>query len=202
MPSTLVHVAVGAVVAAALLGSAYSRRAVLVVLAAAALPDLDSFTAVLLPGTHRALLHTLLLPAAVGAVVAWDARREDSWLRSRRGVRIAWVAVAALFVGGVGPDLVTNGVNALYPIHDRFYTLNGHLWLSNARGLVQTFVTADAGGGTTETTFYYTGVDVARGADPANAERIFPVVDSGTQALVCALGALCLWGRDRDARDS
>jgi len=41
MPPTLVAVAVGALLAVALLGPAFDRRSVAVVVAAAAVPDLD-----------------------------------------------------------------------------------------------------------------------------------------------------------------
>jgi hypothetical protein len=204
MPSTVVHLAVGAVVASALLGEAFDRRSVAVVLAATALPDLDTFVGLYLQGTHRALLHTLLLPAVGGVVLAYDTRRGTaSWLRGRwgaRGVGVAWVALAALVLGGIGPDLMTNGVNAFYPLYDRFLTVDGELLLSNQRGLVQTFVDLSATPErTTANTHYWTGVDPTRGADPAAVERIFPVVRSGFQLLVVLLGAFTLGARFREA---
>ncbi|MEF8856744.1 MAG: metal-dependent hydrolase, partial [Haloplanus sp.] len=126
MPSTVVHLAIGAVVAAALLGDEFDGRAVAVVLAATALPDVDTFVGLVLQGAHRALLHTLVLPAVAGAILAYDTRlRAISGLHARwgaRGVRIAWVALAALLLGGILPDLMTNGVNAFYPLYDRFLT--------------------------------------------------------------------------------
>ena len=45
MPSTLVHLAFGGMIAAALLGDVFDRRALLVVLVVTAAPDLDSFIA-------------------------------------------------------------------------------------------------------------------------------------------------------------
>jgi hypothetical protein len=201
MPSTVVHLAIGGVVAAALLGSEFDRRSVAVVLAATAVPDLDTFAGLVLQGAHRALLHTLLLPALAGAVLAYDTRvRPASWLRDRwggRGVRVSWVAVAALSFGGVFPDLMTNGVNAFYPLYDRFLTVNGELLLSNQRGVVQTFVdlSPDPEPRTTENTHYWTGVDPSPGDEPENVERIFPVVRSGLQLLVVLLGAFTLGAR-------
>jgi hypothetical protein len=200
MPSTVVHLAVGAVVAAALLGDEFDRRSVAVVLAATAVPDIDTFAGLYLQGAHRALLHTLMLPVAAGALLTYDTRiRPISRLYGRwgaRGVRVAWVAVAALLVGGILPDLMTNGVNAFYPFYDRFLTVDGELLLSNQRGVVQTFVDLSAEPErTTENTHYWTGVDPTRGKDPKNVERIFPVVRSGFQLLVIVLGAFTLGAR-------
>jgi hypothetical protein len=187
MPSTLVHLALGALIAAALLEDAFGPRALAVVLAAVAVPDLDTFVGIALPGTHRAALHTILVPLLAAAAIVYDLRRENSWLRARGGrtVRIAWVAVLAYVVAGIGPDLFFNGVNILYPLHDRFYELNGRVLVSNQRGLVQTFwEAAESTGGTTENTHYRTGADVSRGEDPANAERVFPIATSGLQMLL------------------
>ncbi|AZH26484.1 metal-dependent hydrolase [Haloplanus aerogenes] len=200
MPSTVVHLAVGAVVAAALLGDEFDRRSVAVVLAATAIPDIDTFAGLYLQGAHRALLHTLVLPAVAGAVLTYDTRvRTASRLHARwgpRGVRVAWVALAALLLGGILPDLMTNGVNAFYPLYDRFLTVDGELLLSNQRGVVQTFVDLSADPErTTQNTHYWTGVDPSPGAEPENVERIFPVVRSGFQLLVVVLGAFTLGAR-------
>ncbi|MFD1633655.1 metal-dependent hydrolase [Haloplanus ruber] len=205
MPSTVVHLAIGGLIAAALLGDEFDRRAVAVVLAATAVPDLDTFAGLVLQGAHRALLHTLVLPAVGGVVLAYDTRRGPaSRLRRRwgsRGVRVAWVALAALLVGGILPDLMTNGVNAFYPLYDRFFTVNGELLLSNQRGVVQTFVDLSADPErTTGNTHYWTGVDPSPGAEPANVERIFPVVRSGFQLLVILLGSFTLGARFVDER--
>ncbi|WP_299335500.1 metal-dependent hydrolase [Haloplanus sp.] len=212
MPSTVVHLAIGGVVAAALLGDEFDRRSVVVVLAATALPDLDTFAGLYLQGAHRALLHTLLLPFVAGALLAYDTRvRNVSWLRDRlggRGVHVSWVAVAALLFGGVLPDLMTNGVNVFYPVYDRFLTVDGELLLSNQRGVVQTFVdlspppesSPDPEPSTTENTHYWTGVDPSRGDEPETVERIFPVVRSGFETLIVLLGAFTLGTRFREKR--
>jgi len=200
MPSTVVHLAVGAVVAAALLGDEFDRRSVAVVLAATAVPDIDTFAGLYMQGAHRALLHTLVLPAVAGAVLTYDTRvRAASRLHARwgpRGIRVAWVALAALLLGGILPDLMTNGVNAFYPLYDRFLTVDGELLLSNQRGVVQTFVDLSADPErTTQNTHYWTGVDPSAGAEPENVERVFPVVRSGFQLLVVVLGAFTLGAR-------
>lgn len=192
------HVAVAGLVGTALLGHAVDRRSAAVVLAAGAVPDLDTFVGLYVVGAHRALFHTLLLPALLAAVLAYETRRRPtSALRERygdRGVRVAWVAVVALVVGGVLPDLMTNGVNALYPLHDRFYTFDGKILLSNRRGLVQTFVdlSADEPVRNTSNFGYYTGVDPVPSSSGAetgrSVERVFPVVRSGTQLLLVVAG--------------
>ena len=191
VPSTVVHLALGALLAAALLGEEFDARSLLVVMAVVAFPDLDTFVGMAVPGTHRAIFHTLLVPVAAAAVVAWDTRsRERSWLRARgdRWPTVAWVALAAYVLAGIGPDLFFNGVNVLYPITDQFVKLDGELFLSSHDGLVQTMWSFGEEGssavGTTETVHYRTGVDVARGPDPADAERIFPIAMNGLQALL------------------
>lgn len=205
MPSTLVHVAFGGFIAAGLLGAYFDRRSVLIVLAAAALPDVDSFLAIWLVGTHRALLHNLVLPGLVAVALFVDARHPVSGIRDRfgdRSVRIAWVSIVAFVFAGVAPDLVTNGVNPLYPFLDRYVTIDGKFVLSSTRGVVQTFVElhpeGSTVGGTTEDTFYYTGVDTNPGPDEQEAERVFPLVSSGMQALVVVLSGFVLATRFRD----
>lgn len=209
MPSSVVHVAFGALVATALLRE-FDAKLLAAVCAFAALPDVDTFLGVWIAGGHRAILHTALLPAVLGALVYWDSRRADSWLRARfgpNGPHVAGVGVVALLFGGVLPDLMTNGVNLLYPVHDRFYTFAGSIELSSTEGVVQTFVdfSDDPGGGgtvggTTENTHYYTGVDLERGSDPENAERVFPVVSSGLQLVVVLTAAAGVAGRFREAK--
>ncbi|KPN30541.1 hypothetical protein SY89_01276 [Halolamina pelagica] len=86
MPSTLVHVAVGGLVGAALLGDRFTPKAIAVVLVAAAIPDLDSFLAPVIGGAHRSALHTLLLPVLLGTVLYVDSRVLDrSRIRERWG---------------------------------------------------------------------------------------------------------------------
>lgn len=210
MPSTLVHVAVGGLVGAALLTDEFDARAIALVLAMAAVPDLDTFLGPFVVGAHRSLLHTLLLPTLLAVLVAYDTRggRVGAWLLSHhrafrpgrlrerfgtRGVRLAWVGIGSLLIGGIFPDLMTNGVNALYPLHDAFYTVNGELLLSNQRGVVQTFVelSPQSEAPSTGERTYVTGVDPSTGEEPENVERIFPVVTAGWQLLV-VLTCVCL----------
>jgi len=196
MPSTLVHLAVGGLVAAGLLGAAFDKRALTLCLAAAAVPDLDTFLGLWVQGGHRAMLHTLLLPVALG-VGLYLAGRERTL--SETQMAVGWAALGALVFGGIGPDLFTNGVNAFWPVHDEFVRLSGEALLSNQRGFVQTFVELQPGGstsvGTTETVHYRTGVDAAAGPDPKNVERIFPLVMSGTQLLLVLTSAVVVGGR-------
>ncbi|MFB6164328.1 MAG: metal-dependent hydrolase [Haloarculaceae archaeon] len=204
MPSELVHLAFAGFLAVGLLGPAFSRRSVAIVLAAAAIPDLDAVLALWVEGVHRALLHSLVAVAVLAALAAVDLRRERSLLHRAfgdEGARVVAVAVASVALAGIAPDLLTNGVNVFYPVVDRFYALDGHLLLSSTRGIVQTFVEFHGGDtvvGTTQTAFYYTGVDPTRGADPRAVERVFPVVNSGLQLLVVVTSTLVLWGRFRD----
>lgn len=208
MPSTLVHVAIGGIVAAALLGDAFGGRTLAVVLAFAALPDIDTFLGLVFAGAHRTLLHSLVVPALLGAGVVFDRRRSRPALDAffdGEGSRVAGVAVLALLFGGIAPDLVTNGVNWIFPITDQFVALDGHLLLSNQRGVVQTFVQSGVNGngtvvGTTETLHYSTGVDPSPGPEPATVERVFPVVTSGTQLLLVVLSATLVGARLREAK--
>jgi hypothetical protein len=207
MPSTVVHAALAGLIAAALLRDYFDWRALLVVVGAVVFIDLDVFVGWWFVGTHRAAFHTLLFPGLLAGALLWDTRfRDRSTIRERfdsYGVTVGWVAVAAIVFAGIGPDLFFNGVNVLYPVHDQFYKLNGEVLLSDQRGFVQTFVDlsppetggeSDAGeiavGSTEEINdTYHTGVD----PEPSNpggeteqkdVERVFPLVQSGQQALV------------------
>jgi hypothetical protein len=208
MPSTLVHVALGGLLGCALLGAAFSPRAIAVVLVAVAAVDLDTFLGWVIVGAHRSVLHSFLFPVALAAVVVWDVRvREASWLVARYGAtapRVAGVAVTAIAFAGIGPDLVTNGVNVLWPVHDQFHELTGRTYLSDRKGFVQTFVEfggadgADGGGlGSTAERQYVTGADnnPDRSGEPERTERIFPLASSGTQLLLVATGAVAVGQR-------
>lgn len=210
MPSTVVHCALAGLLAASLLGPAFSRRSVAAVLGATVVPDLDVFGGFFLPGTHRALLHTFLIPVALAALVYYDTRlRGRSRLGERwgaAGVRAAWVCLVAYAVAGIGLDLFVGGANPLYPVHDQFYRLNGGIEYSTQRGWVQTFVEVgdgglDAGGvGTTDEVHVSSGVDPTRGAEPERVDRVFPIVRSGWQLLLLVTSLIALAGRALDAR--
>jgi membrane-bound metal-dependent hydrolase YbcI (DUF457 family) len=213
MPSTLVHVALAGLIAAALLPDDYfDSRAVLVILGIAVIPDLDVFFDFLIDGAHRSLGHNLVFPAIAGGLLAVDLRRgENSTIRRRFGERggpVLGVGLVGLVVGGIALDYVVNGVNLFWPIHDQFYTANGKAVVSNQRGFVQTFVDlspeppSDGSGGggnkgsknvrTTDNTHYSTGVDPSDGKESKNVERIFPLVRSGWQLLVVATSAVVI----------
>ncbi len=204
------HVALAGLVACTLLAEEFDARALAVVGGATVFIDLDVFVGWVVIGAHRAAFHTLLLPAAVGAAVYYDTRvRERSALRERwgsYGVRVSWVTVAAVTLGGIVPDATFNGVNLLYPVHDQFYAFDGELFYSTDRGIVQTFVDIEesARGSTSETQFYTgvdpepnsTGADVGGGDEPA-PERIFPVVGNGDQLAVVLASVVAVAGRLR-----
>lgn len=210
MPSTLVHVAIGGIVAVALLRDEFGWWSLGVVLVFAAVPDLDAFVGLILPGAHRSLFHSVLFPLVLGGMLIVDARRQPSILRERFGAHsphVAGVGIVALVLGGIGPDLVTNGVNIFYPIHDNFFKVSGELLISDQRGLVQTFVDfsqRDGGGavvGSTETVHYSTGVDPSPGAEPETVERMFPLLSSGLELLIVGLSVTLIGGRFLQRRD-
>jgi len=216
MAPTLVSAAVGALLAAALLGRAFDRRAVAVVVAAAVAPDLDAVASLVVPGATNALFHALWIPLAAGLLLRWDtAHRGRSWLRERAGevagdraVRVAWVALASFVVAGIGPDLFWRaGVNLLYPVHDAYYLVSGRLVFSTQEGIVQTFVTLGREGpgvlpierlGTSATYTVQTWVnpDGRPGFSP-DAERELSLVRTGWQLVVVASAVATLAVRFR-----
>jgi hypothetical protein len=212
MAPTLVSAALGALLAAALLGAAFDRRSVAVVVAAAILPDLDAVASLAVSGATNALLHAVWLPLAAGAALYWDTRIADaSRLRERagwRGIRIAWVALAAFLVAGVGPDLFgSEGVNLLYPLGDAYYLVDGGLLYSTRDGVVQTFLAFGAEGpgvlplkspGTTESYAIPTFINPdGRPGLSLGAERELDLVRTGWQLVVVASAVALLAVRFR-----
>lgn len=193
MPSSVVHLAFAGVVAAALLGTTFDRRALAVVLVAVAIPDLDSFILFSDAG-HRTVLHNLWVAVVPATALFVDLRvREESFVRGRwgaRGVRIAWVAVVCYLIAHLALDAADGYVNLLWPLHDQFYTLDGSIELSNERGIVNTF--SDGGvplldaRGTSSEQQITTGVDPGDG----NTERVFPVIRAGWQLVVLVGGTI------------
>jgi hypothetical protein len=193
MPPTLVAVAVGVLLAVALLGAAFDRRSLAVVAVAAALPDLDALVGLAVPWATNALLHTAFVPLGAAALVYWDAElrpASSSWLRSRYGwygVRVAWVAVAAYAVAGIGLDLCNvESAAVLFPLSDRYYAVVGKLVLSTQDGVVQTYVAFGNGWlevaspGTVHTH------DVATWLDAGDGDRRLRLVDAGWQLALVA----------------
>jgi len=215
MAPVLVTAALGALLAAALLGPAFDRRSLAVVVAAALLPGLDAVASLVVPGATNALLHNVWLPLIAVALVAWDVRvRDRSRLRDRygpRGVRVAWVAVASLAVAGIAPDLFGRaGANLLYPVDDAYYVVRGRLLFSTQEGVVQTFAALDAAGpgilplespGTTASYAVPTwwNPDGRPGLALADGRRL-TLVRSGWQAVVVAGAVLVIALRTRGVR--
>lgn len=210
MAPTLVNAAVGVLLGLALLGAAFDRRSIVVVAIAAASPDLDAVAGLVVDGATNALFHTLLVPAVAFVALSWDANyRDRSRLRDRYGwygVRVAWVALAAYAVAGIGLDLFTTGVNLLYPLHDRFYVVSGRLLLSTQEGFVQTI--ADGGTplwlsspGTTETHRVETWLNPSSGTGfETGDERRLHLIDAGWQLPVVAAAVIAAAVRLREVR--
>lgn len=207
MPSTLVHIAVAGLIGAALLGDAFDKRALLVLAVVAAIPDLDSFIALVSTAGHRTSLHNLTIPVLAGVFWWVDVRvRETSLLRSRWGawgVRVAWVAICCYALGHVLLDLTDGVANLFWPLHDQFYTLRGEMELSNQHGLIQTFRDSEDGFllldtvGTSTETKVTTGVDPGRTPDGQIAERTVPLFGSGLEVLVTLTGVVITAARFR-----
>lgn len=210
MVPTLVAAAVAALLAAALLGPAFDRRSLALVVLAAVAPDLDALLSLAIYGATNAALHTLWIPGLAGAALYWDTTRRDvSWLRRRwgwRGVRVAWVAIAAYLVAGIGLDLCSaQGANLLYPVHDRFYAVTGRLVYSTEDGLVQTYVSIGGDGllsvgspGTTATHHVESWANPTQGTGwTSGVERRVQLLESGWQAIVVLAAAAVLLIRGR-----
>lgn len=210
MPSTVVHVGFAALLVAGLLRSHYGVRALAVVLVVLLIPELDTAAGWYIDGAHRSLLHNLLIPIAAAALLYWDTRRrETSWIESRWGafgVRVAWVALFAHVFAHVLLDMAhLDGINPLYPLYDRFVTLEGEAYVSTTEGFVQTFVevgadpetgerVVDAGqGGTAADTHVSSPVDPAPPDDPdAPVDRRAPIAVQGWQLFLVVAGAFTL----------
>jgi inner membrane protein len=208
MAGTVVHLAFSGMIAAAFLGAAYDHRSLLVVLGVTALPDLDSFIALVSVAGHRTVLHTFLIPIVAGLFLRVDTSiRDQSLVRSRWGawgVRVAWVSILVYAVSAIGLDMVRAGVNAFWPVHDQFYVLDGKIELSDQQGVIQTFV--EFGGedgsvpspesvGSSQEINYSTGVDPDPSGEVADPERIFPVVRAGWEMILLVVGTVATVAR-------
>ena len=222
MPSTVVHGAFALLLAAALLKGSYDRRALAVVLVVMAIPEADTLLGLVMPGAHRTVGHNFVLPAAAGLLLYYDTRiRDASLLREwvdDWGVRVAWVALFAHFFAHVFLDWAhLEGVNALWPLHDEFFRLEGELYVSSREGLVQTFVdiqldeetgqrTVDAGStGTTETVHVNNPVEPDGRRDPGSTEpvdRRFPLAEAGWQLYLVVAGVFVVAARALQGDDA
>lgn len=215
MPSTVVHAGFALLLAAGLLKGAYDRKALAVVLLIVVLPEIDTLLGPVMPGAHRTVGHNFVLPAAAAVLVYYDTRlRDTSILRDRfadRGVRIAWVALFVHFFAHVFLDWAhLDGVNALWPLHDRFFRLEGELLWSSSEWFVQTFVdiefdpdtgerTVDSGaGGTTGTVHVSNPIQPGSPdelADEAVVDRRFPVANRGWRLYLVLVGVFTVVAR-------
>lgn len=213
MPSTVVHAGFALLLAAGLLADAYDRKALAVVLVILVLPELDTAAGIWMDGAHRALLHNLTIPIAAGALLYYDTcLRESSWLRERYndwGVRVAWVALFVHVFAHVLLDYAhLEGINVFYPLYDRFFRLEGELYLSTAEGIVQTFVDieldpetgdrqVDAGAvGTTADTHVANPVEPSADPEPEEPiDRRFPIAFHGWQLYLLLIGLFTVAAR-------
>ncbi|ELZ47750.1 hypothetical protein C465_11191 [Halorubrum distributum JCM 9100] len=212
MAPPLVSAAVGALLAAALLGDAFDRRSVAVVVAAALLPGLDAAASLVVPGATNTLFHAVWAPLFAGGLLYWDTtHRAESALRARggrRAVRVAWVALASLVVAGIGSALFAGeGAVLLYPFEEARYAVRGRLAYSTQEGIVQTFVALGADGpgllplesvdaATAEPVSSWINPDGRPGIDPG-VDRRFDFVENGWQLVVVAAAAATLAVRFR-----
>lgn len=208
MPSSVVQVGFAFLMGVGLLGTHYDRRALVVLAGVILFPDADTLAGLVIDGAHRALLHNLLLPVLVGALLYWDTTREGSWLRELAGdygVRVAWVGLFVHVFAHVALDWShLEGVNLFYPAVDRFFELGGEASLSTADGFVQTFVevapdpetgttTVDAGqGGTTEDTHVANPAQPSDDPDPGPTDRRAPIAVQGWQLYLLVTGLVTL----------
>lgn len=217
MPSTVVHVALAGLLGIALLGDKFDTKAILIVMAATAIIDLDTFIGIYVPGTHRAALHNIWVVVIPGAILLWDVKlRNDSYVLDRWGAygyRVAWVSLVCVLFAHILLDAFFNGVNLFWPVYDRFFDLSGKLIVTDQRGIVQTFVELETNGngvevgdstarGTTEDTHYITGVDPTRDEPPADVEREFPIAGTGERFVLTVAGYLAVGYRIYEDRRS
>lgn len=189
MPPTLITIAFGLLIGVALLGAAFDRRSLAIVALAAALPDVDALLSLVIPGATNALLHSILIPAGAAALIYYDtAVRDDSWLRSRwgwYGVRVAWVAVAAYAVAGIGLDLFSSEAVALaYPISGRYVAIEGRFVLSTQSGITQTYIEFADGWFVVDSPGTTATHHVGSWFNPVGDEQRLRFVETGWQAVV------------------
>jgi hypothetical protein len=105
---------------------------------------------------------------------------------------VAWVAIAAYAVAGIGLDLLNvESAAVLYPISNRYYAIVGHLVVSSQEGIVQSYVGFGNGWfevatrGTTATHHVVSWINPTPGTgNPADAVRRVRFVDSSWQLVL------------------
>lgn len=191
MAPTLVNIAFGVLIGAALLGAAFDRRSLAIVVGAAALPDLDSVFGLLLEGGANSVLHAIWIPILLGGALYYDTEiRSTSRLRTAYGwwgVRVGWVALTVYVVAGIGADFFgSGGVNLFYPVYDQFMTVEGRFIVRflhepgapySLTGMSQALPGIETHGSTGE---YAVDTWIA----PTGDERRLRIVDAGWQVIV------------------
>lgn len=197
MPPVTVHIALGGLIGAVLLAEHFDTRAILAVMVTAGTPDLDVFVGFVMPGAHRAALHTLFFPLALSAVLVWDLYlRETSYVRgqwSAYGVRVAWVSILAMTVGHIMLDAFGSGINAFWPLYDQFYMITGDLVIWYDNGFTVDFLRVIELGTTTNTHFG-TGFDTVNAA----GQRRFPIAMTGEQLVLLVASGMVISRRILD----
>jgi len=211
MPSSVVHAALAVALAVGLLGRFYDRRALAVVLVVVVVPEVDTALGLVIAGAHRTVLHTMVLSAVAAPLLYWETTRERSVIRGRwgaRGVRIAWVGLLVHTFAHVALDWThLEGINLLWPVLDRFFALEGEVYLSASEGFVQTFVDVgrdpetgrsviDAGqGGTRAETHVSNPAQPDPEPDPGPVDRRFPIAVRGWQLHLLLTGVFVVAAR-------
>jgi len=213
MPSSVVHAALAAALAVGLLGRFCDRRAIAVVLVVVVIPEVDTALGLVIAGAHRTVLHTMVLSAVAAPLLYLETTRERSVIRGRwgaRGVRIAWVGLLVHTFAHVALDWThLEGINLLWPAVDRFFALEGEMYLSASEGFVQTFVDVgrdpetgrsviDAGQGGTRAETHVSNPaqpDPEPEPAPGPVDRRFPIAVRGWQLHVLLTGAFAVLAR-------
>lgn len=191
MVATLVNVAFGVLIGAALLGAAFDRRSLAIVAVAAAASDLDAVAGLVHEGATNTLFHTIWMPAVIGGVLYYDTTiRERSWLQERWGwwgVRVSWVALTVYVAAGIGADLFAgSGVNLLFPVYDQFLTVDGRfaLTVEHERGARHAIVDLHRSLPGIETHGSTRTVAVDSWIAPTDGDRRLRIVEAGWQVVV------------------
>lgn len=211
MPSSVVHAALAAALGVGLLGRFYDRRALAVVLVVVVVPEVDTALGLVMAGAHRTVLHTMVLSAVAAPLLYWETTRGGSVIRGRwgaRGVRIAWVCLVVHTFAHIALDWThLEGVNFIWPVLDRFFALEGEMYLSASEGFVQTFVDVgrdpetgrgviDAGqGGTRAETHVSNPAQPDPEPDPGPVDRRFPIAVRGWQLHLLLTGVFVVFAR-------
>lgn len=208
MPSSVVHAALALVLGVGLLGRFYDRRALVVLVAVVVAPEVDTVFGLVFDGAHRTVLHNMVYGTVLAGALYWETSREESLVRGRwgaRGVRIAWVGLFVHTFAHLALDWGhLEGINFLWPLYDRFFTLEGELFVSASEGIVQTFVeitadpdtgttVVDAGqGGTRVETHVDNPAQPSEDPDPGPVDRRFPIAVRGWQLYLVGTALVTL----------